>query len=355
MNWNWKGVLQAANQYGMDGYRPGVPQAPQGYVPYEATLNQRGLSNNMQPDNSIIPSTTYQPYNFGNRQPQAVAQLEAEQQAEAEAVQRQSRIAEIESEIKEIETRIATNTAKLQNFTGNVDQIAAIEARKINTADPTSIWRWKVDRDEARRIANEQNKSKDIAKTNAMIEIANDLDSIIVDDKMTSQDQKAYLSKLSNMKTLGEKAGVPKSVIDNINAKIAEVKGENEQVNVEKPDSVTDEDFEFEGGPRDIGEARATKILQEDPEKITQQTLTTLKRDIKSGKISVSNETKNKIDKLQSQVIDRDNKKNENVKKARGLVGKKNLTSKEIEFMNGMKGFKNKSDDFGNIWFEEVL
>jgi len=360
MDWNWKSVLQAANQYGMNGYKPGTPQAPQGYVPYEATLNQRGLSNNMQPDNSVIPGTTYQPDNFGNRQPQAVAQMEAEQQAQAqaeqEALQKQQRIEEIEAEIAEIEQRIAE---RKRGMAANEDalntQLAAIEARKINQKDPTSIWRWKAQMDENRRIANAQNKTDNTAKANAMIEIANDLDSIIVDDKMTSQDQKAYLSKLSNMKTLGEKAGVPKSVIDSINAKIAEVKGENKQVTTEKPESVDEEDFDFEGGPRDVGEARATKILQEDPEKITQQKLTTLKRDIKSGKISVSNETKNKIDKLHSQVIDRDNKKNEAIKKAKGLVGKKNLTSKEIEFMNGMKGFKKMTDDYGNVWFEEVL
>lgn len=231
MDWNWKSVLQAANQYGMDGYKPGTPQAPQGYVPYEATLNQRGLPNNMQPDNSVIPATTYQPDNFGNRQPQAVTQMEAEQQAqqalEQEALQKQQRIEEIEAEIAEIEQRIAE---RKRGMSANEDalntQLAAIEARKINQKDPTSIWRWKAQIDENRRIANAQNKSDDTAKANAMIEIANDLDSIIVDDSMTSQDQKAYLSKLSNMKTLGEKAGVPKSVIDNIDAKIKEVKGD---------------------------------------------------------------------------------------------------------------------------------
>lgn len=152
MDWNWKGVLQAANQYGMDGYKPGTPQAPQGYVPYEATLNQRGLSNNMQPDNSVIPGTTYQPDNFGNRQPEAVTQMEAEQQAqqaqEQEAAAKQQRIQEIEAEIAEIEQRIAE---RKRGMSANEDalntQLAAIEARKINSQDPTSIWRWKAGMD----------------------------------------------------------------------------------------------------------------------------------------------------------------------------------------------------------------
>lgn len=240
MDWNWKGVLQAANQYGMDGYKPGTPQAPQGYVPYEVTLNQRGLSNNMQPDNSVIPGTTYQPDNFGNRQPQAVTQMESEQQAQQQAQQqeaeKQARIKEIEAEIAEIEQRIAE---RKRGMAANEDslntQLAAIEARKINSQDPTMVWRWKAQMDENRRIADKANGTDNTAKSNAMIEIANDLDSIIVDESMDSATQKTYLSKLANLKTLGEKAGVPKSVIDNIEAKIKEVKGNGgEQTSREK-------------------------------------------------------------------------------------------------------------------------
>lgn len=278
-----------------------------------------------------------------------------QEQAEQEAVAKQQKIANIQSQIKALETRIAENQAKLKNWNGGdvANKVAALEARKFFSQDPTSIWRWKVDRDEARRLANEQkNTSDNVVRANALFEIQNDLDSIIVDDKMTSQDQKAYLSKLSNLKTLAQKNSLPTDAIDK---KIKEVKGETEQPTQEKPESVAEEDFDFEGGPRDVGEARATKILQKDPEKLTQNELAALKRDIVSGKISVSNETKNKIDKIYSQVIDRDKKKNEAIKKAKSLVGKKNPSSKDIEFMSGMKGFKKKSDDYGNIWFEEVL
>lgn len=167
MDWNWKGILQAANQQGMEGYRPGTPQAPQGYVPYEATLNQRGLSNNMQPDNSVIPGTTYQPDNFGNRQPQAVTQLEAEQQAQQAqqqaALQKQERIKEIEAEIAEIEQRIAE---RKRGMSANEDalntQLAAIEARKINQKDPTAIWRWKAGMD-----AQKAQRAEDLARIEA--------------------------------------------------------------------------------------------------------------------------------------------------------------------------------------------
>lgn len=336
----------------MEGYKPVVP-ATQGQLAAGASQAMQGYT-----PNSIGRPSVPNDMHGGMGQPDLEGygeSLQAASDAAGQAHAREQQIADIQSQIKTLQARIAENQAKLKNWTGDdvVNKVAALEARKFFSQDPTSIWRWKTERDEARRLANEQkNTSDNVVRANALFEIQNDLDSIIVDESMTSQDQKAYLSKLSNLKTLAQKNNLPTDAIDK---KIKEVKRETEQPTQEKPESVAEEDFDFEGGPRDVGEARATKILQKDPEKLTQQELTTLKRDIKSGKISVSNETKNKIDKLHSQVIDRDKKKNEAIKKAKGLVGKKNLTTKEIEFMSGMKGFKKKSDDFGNIWFEEVL
>lgn len=163
--------------------------------------------------------------------------LQAASDAAGQAQAREQQIADIQSQIETLQARIAENQAKLKNWNGDdvVNKVAALEARKFFSQDPTSIWRWKQDKDYAAQLAAKQKETDNTAKANAMIEIANDLDSIVVDNTMTSQDQKAYLSKLSNMKTLGEKAGVPKSVIDNIDAKIKEVKGDGgEQTSREK-------------------------------------------------------------------------------------------------------------------------
>lgn len=191
MNWNWKGVLQAANQYGMDRYKPGTPQAPQSYVPYEATLNQRGLSNNMQPDNSVIPGTTYQPDNFGNRQPQVITQMEAEQQAEQQAQQqeaaKQQRIKEIEAEIAVIEQRIANRKRAMNRNEALINsKIAALEARKINTQDPVSIWRWK----QGRELTKEENRlSREATKEQR----AQDLARIEAEKQKNKDEQKQFI------------------------------------------------------------------------------------------------------------------------------------------------------------------
>ena len=336
----------------MEGYKPVIP-ATQGQLAAGANQYMQGYT-----PNSVGHMSVPNDMHGGMGQPDLEGygeSLQAASDAAAQEQDREQQIADKEAQIAILEKRIAENQAKLKNWNGGdvANKVAALEARKFFSQDPSSIWRWKTERDEAKRLANEQkNTSDNVVRANALFEIQNDLDSIIVDESMTSQDQKAYLSKLSNLKTLAQKNNLPTDAIDK---KIKEVKRETEQPTQEKPESVTEEDFDFEGGPRDVGEARATKILQKDPEKLTQNELATLKRDIVSGKISVSNETKNKIDKIYSQVIERDKKKNESIKKAKGLVGKKNLTSKEIQFMEGMKGFKKKSDEYGNIWFEEVL
>lgn len=344
-NWNFKPrTLNGFNSAPVESF---MPQAP-GAIPTQ--MKGQGFS----PDYNIqgLPQDTEDYQRAAYMDAYEADEAQKAQALQAQQMGQQKRIADIQNQIATLEKRIAENTAKLQNFAGNADQIAAIEARKINGADPTSIWRWKEDRDNARRIANAQNKPNDTAKANALIEATNTIENMVVDPSMDTPTKNAMLSKLADIKSNLQKNGLPTKMVDD---KMSEIKGENKQVTAEQPETDKPEDFDFEGTDREQGEARATRILQKDPEKLTQNEIMTLKRDIQSGKISVSNETKNKIDKIHSQVIDRDKKKNENIKKAKGLVGKKNLTSKEIEFMSGMKGFKKKSDNYGNVWFDEVL
>lgn len=135
----------------------------------------------------------------------------------------QGRIESLQNEIAELEKRIAENTARLQNFEGSADQIAALEARKINSSDPTSIWRWKVGQDESRRLtAAEKEKANSAALSNAQYEISNTLSSIIPNAGMDSPTQQRYLSILADLRTKAQTNGLPTEAID---AKIAEVKG----------------------------------------------------------------------------------------------------------------------------------
>ena len=354
-NWNFRREPDLTNYIGsqidpynasriasenMRGYRPNTAFTP-GTPAEQAAAAMNGYRPNTQGGQFSVPNVMH----GGMGQPNLEGYGES-LQAASDAAAREQQIAYIESQIATLEKRIAVNTAKLRSFTGNADRIAAIEARKINGADPTSIWRWKANLDETRRVANEQNKPNDTAKVNALIEATNTIENMVVEPSMDTPTKNAMLSKLADIKSNLQKNGIPTNIVDD---KIKEIKGGAKQV-------VTEEDepgeLTFEGTARDQGEAIADKILQKDFEKLTQKEIIALKQNINNGKISVSNETKNKISALHDKLIDRDKKRVEDQAKEDRLLKKGiNLTSDDLEFLKGRKGLQHHSDSRGNEWY----
>lgn len=272
-------TMQDAAQ-SMAGYKPSVDinsqMAMQGYAPSDSSMKGGNAQPNLE--------------GYGES-----LQAASDAAAQAQAVEQQK--AELQSQISALENRIAENTAKLQNWTGNANQIAAIEARKINSQDPTMIWRWKSQLDENRRLANSQgNGSNDVAKANAAYEIQNDLDSIIVDDKMDSATQKTYLSKLANLKTLAQKNGLK---TDSIDAKIREVKGETETSGKKSGPEGT----EYEGTSREQWDNEAEELLGKP--NLTQGDIMKFKQ----KNPNISNEVRQKLEAKHSQLIESDKKK----------------------------------------------
>lgn len=327
----------AANS--MAGYQPLTAMTPHGngmngYFSNDTVANQsQGFS---------VPNQQH----GGMGQPELDgygASLQAASDAAVQAQAREQQIANIQSQIETLQARIAENQAKLKNWNGGdiANKVAALEARKFFSQDPTSIWRWKTERDEARRLANEQkNTSDNVVRANALFEIQNDLDSIIVDESMTSQDQKAYLSKLSNLKTLAQKNNLPTDAIDK---KIKEVKRETEQptTNVESKEQLDTSDFS--GTDIEKNDSAAQVILNSKNPSVQD-----LDKVIHGN---VNRDLKVKAKNLREEVIKKNKQAEEDAKKEQRLLGKKNLTSKEIQFMEGRKDVKKHSDDYGNIWF----
>lgn len=285
-NWNFKprtlnGFNSAPVEYLMPQAPGAIPTQMKGQV-FSQDYNIQGLPQDTEDYQRAAYMDVY----------------EADEAQKAQALQaQQKRIADIQNEIVTLEKRIAENTAKLQNFNGNTDQIAAIEARKINSADPTSIWRWKVDRDETRRVAKmEKEKNNQLASANAIYEIQNDLDSIVVDDKMDSATQKAYLGKLAGLKTLAQKNGISTSAID---AKIKEVKGETETVGKKS----SPEGTEYEGTSREQWDNEAEELLAKP--NLTQGDIMKFKQ----KNPNISNEVRQKLEAKHSALIEVDKKK----------------------------------------------
>lgn len=157
----------------MEGYKPVVPatqsqlaagasQAMQGYTPNSA--GRPSVPNDMhggmgQPDLE----------GYGESLQAASDAAAAEQQAQQEAAQKQSQIDSIKARINELKSQIAANQAKLKNWQGVGGQVAALEARKINAQDPTSVWRWKegMDAQKAQRAADLERIEKEKKLTEA--------------------------------------------------------------------------------------------------------------------------------------------------------------------------------------------
>ena len=354
-NWNFRREPDLTNYIGaqidpynasriasenMRGYRPNTAFTP-GTPAEQAAAAMNGYRPNQQGGQFSVPNVMH----GGMGQPNLEGYGES-LQAASDAAAREQQIADIESQIATLEKRIAVNTAKLRNFTGNADRIAAIEARKINSADPTSIGRWKANLDETRRVANEQNKPNDTAKVNALIEATNTIENMVVEPSMDTPTKNAMLSKLADIKSNLQKNGIPTKIVDD---KIKEIKGEAKQDVAEENNPVN---FNFDGTDRDRGEAMAARILQKDLEKVTMKEFTELAQNIKSGKIYVTNETKNKLSALHDKLIERDKKRAEDQAKEDRLLKKGiNLTSDDLEFLKGRKGLVHHSDSHGNEWY----
>lgn len=142
MQWNW----QTGGQNAYDAAQNALNQNRQKM--YNQNMDERQVGNGLD-----MMSWMQQ----GNDAAQYQAQQEqaAAQQAQAEEAQRAEQINLIKSQIAELQKSIADKQMRLQNFDDGVNEIAAIEARKINSQDPTMIWRW-------------QKQREDTAKANAM-------------------------------------------------------------------------------------------------------------------------------------------------------------------------------------------
>lgn len=117
----------------MQGYQTApMNAAPQGYHPTMISQSSGQIAPDME--------------GYGREMEAASAQLSGQ-------MAREKKIGELESQISALEQSIAEKTAKLQNWTGNADKIAAIEASKINASDPTMVWRWNEARKDAERQA----------------------------------------------------------------------------------------------------------------------------------------------------------------------------------------------------------
>lgn len=166
-NYDWKKRPEDLSEIAteqMQGYRPNTALVPGSPV-------EQGIASM----NGYTPNAQFSVPNYrhgGYAQPDLEGYGESLEAASEEAkkeLQRHARIEELKSQIELVQNRINENIAKLNNFTGSIDAIASLEAEKINSTDPTSIWRWNVQRQDTK-------EANDIVKANEVAKFANTVD-----------------------------------------------------------------------------------------------------------------------------------------------------------------------------------
>ena len=160
--------------------------------------------------------------------------------------ERNAKIAQLEQQIAMVKERIARNERALtgKSYDDANNQIAALEMRKINSSDPTTLWRWQQQRQDtnaanaaqaAQQMATWQKDANYIVgaeydKSNdaSMVQAQNNIRKIIEDGKSigkTIEDMAPLYAKLQRIQDDRDSLGVTvakTNLIDDIRKTIAE-------------------------------------------------------------------------------------------------------------------------------------
>ena len=137
------------------------------YQQLKAKISMQGY----QPGQQVAPSNAYDMTNYGKNLQAQAEPIEQNFNPSFGYDEREAKIAQLEQQIAMVKERIARNERALtgKSYEDVNNKIAALEMRKINSQDPTTIWRWQQQRQDT-KAANE------ITKSNAAAQFANTVD-----------------------------------------------------------------------------------------------------------------------------------------------------------------------------------
>lgn len=134
------------------------------YQQLKAKISMQGY----QPGQQVAPSNAYDMTNYGKNLQAQAEPMEQNFNPSFGYDERNAKIAQLEQQIAMVKDRIARNERALtgKSYEDVNNQIAALEMRKINSSDPTTLWRWQQQRQDTK----ETNAN---TKANAAAQFAN--------------------------------------------------------------------------------------------------------------------------------------------------------------------------------------
>ena len=127
------------------------------YQQLKAKISMQGY----QPGQQVAPSNAYDMTNYGKNLQAQAEPMEQNFNPSFGYDERNAKIAQLEQQIAMVKDRIARNERALtgKSYDDANNQIAALEMRKINSSDPTTLWRWQQQRQDTKE-ANANTKAK---------------------------------------------------------------------------------------------------------------------------------------------------------------------------------------------------
>ena len=141
-----------------------------------------------------------------------------------------AKIAQLEQQIAQVKERISRNERALsgKSYEDVNNKLAALEMKKINSQDPTTIWRWQQQRQDTMN-ANEQ------VKTNAANKFINEVEALTKTSISPDYEEQVQLlsnvrNKIAEGKTLGYDVSGLEEIEKAIQAKVDKTYGNIEAV-----------------------------------------------------------------------------------------------------------------------------
>lgn len=131
------------------------------YRQLKAKISMQGY----QPVQQVAPSNAYDMTDYGKNLQAQAEPTEQNFNSSFGYDEREDKIARLARQIAMVKERIARNERALtgKSYEDVNNQIAALEMRKINSSDPTTLWRWQQQRQDAKE-ANANTKANAAAQ-----------------------------------------------------------------------------------------------------------------------------------------------------------------------------------------------
>ena len=196
------------------------------YQQLKSAISMQGY----QPGQQVAPSNAYEMTNYGKNLQAQAEPMEQNFNPSFGYDAQAEKIAQLEQQIAQVKERIARNKRALsgKSYEDVNNQIAALEMKKINSQDPSMIWRWQQQRQDTKN-------ANDVVKKNTANKFVNEVEaltktSISPDYAEQVQQLRNVRNKIAEGKTLGYDVSGLEEMEKAIQAKVDKTYGNIEAI-----------------------------------------------------------------------------------------------------------------------------